>query len=109
MQIIRGTTPTIVITVTNDDIDLSMVTQVWVYLAQQNKAKVFKDISDVTIDEEARTFTVRLEQSDTLDLRAGDCYFQMRVLLSDETALATIAQKLTVIDVYKNGEITDEE
>ena len=42
MQIIRGTTPTITVTVTND-IDLSMVTQVWVYVAQQNKPKISRD------------------------------------------------------------------
>lgn len=107
MQIIRGTTPTITVTVTND-IDLSMVTQVWVYVAQQNKPKISRDIETVTIDTEAKTFTVRFTQAETLELRAGDCFFQMRVLLSDNTALATIAQKLTVIDVYKGGEITNE-
>lgn len=35
MQIIRGTTPTIIITITNET-DLSAVQEVWVYIAQQN-------------------------------------------------------------------------
>ena len=109
MQIIRGTTPSITITVTNEDIDLSTVSQVWVYIAQQNKPKVDKDIDDVVIDPENKTIVLRLEQTDTLNLRAGDAYFQIRMLLEDTTALATIAQKLTVVDVYKNGEITEEE
>lgn len=108
MQLIRGTTPTINVKVTND-MDLSDVTQVWVYIAQQNKPKVFKDINDVTVDTEESTFTTTLSQDDTLALRAGDCYFQMRVLLSDGTALATVAQKLTVLNVYKDGEITNED
>lgn len=108
MQLIRGTTPTITINVTNEDLDLSTVSQIWVYIAQQNKAKVNKTIEDVTIDAENKTITLRLEQADTLALRAGDCYFQIRMLLEDTTALATIAQKLTVVEVYKGGEITNE-
>ena len=111
MQFIRGTTPTITITVTNEDIDLSDVTQVWIYVSQRNKPKIDKNIDDVTIDTENKTFTVTLTQDDTLALRAGECYFQMRVLLADETALATVATKITVLDVYKNGviKVDDEE
>lgn len=109
LQFIRGTTPTITITVTNENIDLSDVTQVWIYVSQQNKPKIDKDIDDVTIDTEEKTITVKLTQADTLALRAGDSYFQMRVLLSDDTALATVATKVTVLDVYKNGEIKVEE
>lgn len=109
MQFIRGTTPTITITVKNDDIDLSTIEQVWIYVSQQNKVKIDKDIDDVTIDTGEKTITVKLTQEDTLALRAGDSFFQMRVLLSDDTALATIATKVTVLDVYKNGEITSGE
>lgn len=104
MQFIRGTTPTVVITVTNE-VDLSTVEQVWIYVSQQNKVKIDKKIEDVTINTQRKTFTVRLTQDDTLALRAGDCLFQLRVLLDDTTALATVATKIKVIDVYKDGVI----
>ena len=70
MDIIRGTTPIITFKVTND-VDLTNVTQVWVYLTQQNKPKVFKDISSVTVDAQTKNITTHLSQSDTLELRAG--------------------------------------
>lgn len=105
MQLTRGTTPTIVITV-KSDIDLSAISQIWVYISQQNKVKVDKLISDVTIDAGEKTITVRLEQDDTLALKAGDALFQIRLLMSDDTALATVASKITVLEVYKGGVIS---
>lgn len=104
MQIIRGTTPTIQINVLSD-IDMTTITQVWVYIAQQNKTKVDKVISDVWIDVAEKIIKVTLTQEDTLDLRAGDALFQIRLLLNDGTALATVASKVNVIEVYKGGVI----
>ena len=46
MQLIRGTTPTIVITV-QTELDLHQVSQVWIYLSQQNKVKVDKLIPKI--------------------------------------------------------------
>lgn len=105
MQLIRGTTPTIVITITNE-MDLSTVQEVWVYIAQQNKVKVDKLLPDVTIDAENNKISVRLEQEDTLALKANqDALFQIRMLLTDETALATVATEIEVGEVYKGGVI----
>lgn len=105
MDIIRGTTPTITFKVKNN-VDLTNVTQVWVYLTQQNKPKVFKDISSVTVDAQTKTITTHLSQSDTLELRAGvDCYFQIRVLFSDGQAPASKMKKITILPVGKDGEI----
>lgn len=107
MKFIRGTTPTIEITV-KGDIDLHQVAQVWVYISQQNKVKVDKLISDVTFDYEHKIIGVLLSQKDTLALRAGDALFQIRLLLMDNTALATVASKVDVIEVYKGGVISEE-
>ena len=107
MKFIRGTTPTIEITV-NSDIDLHQVAQVWVYISQQNKVKVDKLISDVTFDYEHKIIGVLLSQKDTLALRAGDALFQIRLLLMDNTALATVASKVDVLEVYKGGVISEE-
>ena len=105
MQIIRGTTPTIEITITSE-LDLTTITQVWVYIAQQNKVKIDKLISDVSFDTEHRKISVLLSQDDTLALKADiDTLFQIRLLLNDGTALATTASKVKVIEVYKGGVI----
>ena len=112
MQFIRGTTPTIVITV-QSDIDLTEVAEVWIYISQQNKVKVDKELSDITFDYENKTMTVTLSQEDTLALKADTpnlfltTFFQIRMLMNDGTALATIASKLSVKEVYKGGVITD--
>ena len=109
MQLIRGTTPTIIIEV-QTDIDLTQVAEVWIYLSQQNKVKVDKELSDVTFDYEHKTMTVTLSQTDTLALKADtDTLFQIRLLMDNGTALATLASKVTVKEVYKGGVITDGE
>lgn len=108
MQLIRGTTPTIIITV-QTEIDLHQVVEVWIYLSQQNKVKVDKQLENVTFDYEHRKMSVTLSQEDTLALKEGEAIFQIRLLLMDGTALATIASKVDVKPVYKQGVITEEE
>jgi len=103
MQIIRGTTPTIEVVIKNE-IDLTTVLEVWVYIVQQKKVKVDKLLSDVTIDAESRIISVELDQEDTLALKADqDTLFQIRMLLLDGTALATVAEKVVVKEIYKDG------
>ena len=109
MQLIRGTTPTIQINVITE-IDLSQVTAIWVYISQQNKVKVDKELSDVSFDYDNRQILATLTQEDTLALKADvDTLFQIRLLLENETALATVASKVTVKEVYKGGVITVED
>lgn len=108
MQLIRGTTPTIEITV-QTEIDLHQVAEVWIYISQQNKVKVDKQLEDVTFDYENRVMSITLSQDNTLALKEGDALFQIRMLLMDGTALATLASKVTVKEVYKGGVITPED
>lgn len=109
MELIRGTTPTIIITV-ETEIDFDDVSAVWIYISQQNKVKVDKELSDVTFDKAKRTITVTLSQNDTLALKAdAEALFQIRLLMVNGTAFATRASKVKVIEVYKNGVITEEE
>ena len=109
MQLIRGTTPSIEITV-QAEIDLHNVAQVWIYISQQGKVKIDKDMSDVvSFDYANNKITVRFSQDDTLGLKAGDALFQMRLLLEDSTALACVAQEVEIIEIYKPGVITEEE
>lgn len=105
MRIIRGTTPTITITVTSE-LDFTAIQQVWVYISQQNKVKIDKLISDVSFDPENKQILVTLTQDDTLALKAGsEALFQIRLLLNNGTALATVASKVDVLEVYKGGVI----
>ena len=108
MQLIRGTTPTIEITV-QTQIDLHQVAEVWIYFSQQNKVKVDKKVEDVVFDYEHRKMSVTLSQEDTLALKEGDALFQIRLLLLDGTALATLAIKADIKPIYKGGVITPEE
>ena len=108
MQLIRGTTPTIIITV-QTEIDLHQVAEVWIYISQQNKVRVDKQLEDVTFDYDHRKMSVTLTQNDTLALKEGEALFQIRLLLLDGTALATLASKVDVKPVYKPGVISEEE
>lgn len=108
MQLIRGTTPTIIITV-QTEIDLHQVSEVWIYISQQNKVKVNKQLEDTTFDYEERTMTVTLSQDDTLALKEGEALFQIRLLLANGTALATLASEVEVAPVYKDGVISNED
>lgn len=105
MELIRGTTPTIIVTV-ETEIDLDEVSAVWIYISQQGKVKVDKELSDVQFDAVSRTMTVTLSQNDTLALKADtEALFQIRLLMNNGTALATLASKVAVKEIYKNGVI----
>ena len=108
MQFIRGTTPSIVITV-KTELDLHQIAEVWIYVSQQNKVKVDKQLTDVTFDYAENTMTIKLSQEDTLALKEGEALFQIRVLMMDGTALATLASKVDVKPVYKGGVISEED
>ena len=105
MRIIRGTTPTIIITV-KSEIDFDEVASIWVYISQMGLVKVDKEIEDVTFDKEHSTITLTLNQEDTLGLYTGEALFQIRLLLYTGTALATVAERVIVDEVYKGGVIT---
>ena len=108
MELIRGTTPTIEMIVKNEDINLRDITQVWIYISQSKKVKVDKLYDNVEFDYDHRIMRVKLSQADTLELKAGEALIQVRVLLEDGTALATIASDVEIAEVYKEGEITED-
>ena len=107
MELIRGTTPTIIINV-KEQIDLAQVTAIWVYISQNKKILVDKELEDVSFDVDNRQIITTLKQEDTLNLKAGEALFQIRLLLNNGTALATIAAEITINEVYKGGVIKDE-
>ena len=104
MNIIRGTTPVIVVNVKND-IDLTEVANVWVYIAQRGRPVVDKIMRDAEIDAENKKITVNVSQKESLKLNAGVALLQVRLLMEDGTAMATYAQDVEVAEIYKGGVI----
>ena len=106
LEFIRGTTPSIEITV-KTEIDLHQVTQVWSSISQQKNVKILKTIDDAEFDYENRKMTFRYTQEETLGLKAGEAIIQIRALLEDGTALATHQTTVDIYDTNKDGVITE--
>lgn len=104
MKITRGTTPTININV-KSEIDLALISVIWVYITQNNRVVIDKELKDCRIDVENRIISLDLSQDDTLNLKVGEGLFQIRLLLTNGTALATKASRISVEEVYKDGVI----
>lgn len=107
MELIRGTTPTIVINVI-DEIDLSRVIEIWVYFYQSGTVKINKKLEDVSFNVQDRQIILTLSQEDTLSLKAGESLFQIRMLLQDGNALATRESSVKINEIYKGGVITED-
>ena len=107
MVLIQGTTPTIIINIKND-IDFSQITGTSLTISQRDKIRVYKDITDITVNPVERRIKVLLTQEDTLNLREGDAIIQVRILMSDGTALASFEKEIGVVGT-QGGEISSEE
>lgn len=103
MEFIRGTTPTIFVLIP-ENIDMSLITEIWIYIYQNGKLKVDKTINDMYIDYEKHSINVDLTQNDTLELKHGDAKFQIRVVTNGK-ALATLEYDVYIHEVYKGGVI----
>jgi hypothetical protein len=104
MQIIRGTTPSIIAHV-NSNINLGEISNIWVYIYQEGRVVIDKGRSDVTINPDAKTIRVRLTQSETLSLKADvGALFQIRLIIG-YTAYASLAVNIAIKEVYKGGSI----
>ena len=106
VTIYRGTTPTIVANC-KSDLDMNLITQIWFVISQQNKEKIVKYYGDCTLDEVAKTISMKCTQEETLSLKKGDAILQIRLLLQDGTALASPQCETVVYAVNKGGVITD--
>ena len=106
MEIIRGTTPTIIINV-RDNMDLSLIEEVWVYIYQNKKVKVDRTTDKVEVIADRMRIAVTLTQEETLSLKKGEAIFQVRLLMADGTALASIGRDIDVKEIYKEGVIED--
>lgn len=104
---IRGTTPTIIFNV-NSEIDLNDMVQVWATFKSKLK-EVTKDISEINVDNDKKTVTVRLSQEETLQFHDARVDVQLRFLSRDGKAYASKIKPLKVEDVLKGGVIYSEQ
>lgn len=99
---IRGTTPTHRFTI---PIDAELVKEVRITYEQDGKLLVEKTEKDCTIEE--KTLSVKLTQEDTLKFSSKKkADLQVRILTTNDTALATEILKLEIEDVLNEEVLT---
>lgn len=110
----RGSTPRITCHIP-EDIDMTTIANVWLYLAQNldgrnNKVVVDKTYTkqDIDIDIAERTISIKLSQEDSLALKVGTATIQMRLLFDNEDAKVSQEDTVRVLDAYKEGVMTNE-
>lgn len=96
----RGTTPTIMVTVTG--CDMGMFEKVYFTLLQ-NGNTIIKKTEDLILD--GNSVTMRLTQEETLSLQTGDVQIQMRAVTAEGTAVASGIQSIPVERILQEGVI----
>jgi hypothetical protein len=100
---IRGTTPTHIFTV---DVDLSTAVAIYITYEQNGRNLVEKDISDITVAEDAetheKTLTTTLTQGETLRFRSGDVRIQIRAKFANGSAPASEMIYTTAEEILKD-------
>lgn len=91
----RGTTPTIILNVKNEDFDLSLVSAC--HVTMKSESGYVKEIFDnIIIDDENHRLMFTMSQEDTLQFFAGKVMIQIRVKLNND---AVIASNIVVTDM----------
>ena len=87
-DIYRGTTPTIVLKVTNEDFDMSSIMECHMTI-QQSTGKNKKIFDHPTLDNEEKTISQGLSQQDTLDFDYGNINIQVKMKLKNGRVIAS--------------------
>lgn len=96
----RGTTPTLILKV---PIDTSLISKVYITFKQKGRTRLEKELKDCTCEE--NQLVVPLTQADTLLLDASECELQLRTKLSTQQVFASKPKKISISDIFKDGEI----
>ena len=108
MAIIRGTTPTLVFKIKNENMNLSDVAEIWITLktraGAKSKEKTY-DIDDVTIDAQSGEVSLSLTQEDTLYFEDTNILIQIRLRTNNDKAYASSIIKTSLGQILKEGVI----
>lgn len=110
----RGSTATITCHIP-DDIDMTSVDNVWLFIAQKpdgRESEVIIDRSysehEITKDDENKTISVKLTQEETLALRYGNAFLQVKLHFMNGDAFPSQAEQIQILECYKNGVMSSE-
>jgi len=109
MNIYRGTTPTISFKIHSESLDLNEIKSLWLTIKSKTHEKTYyKD--KVIINTDSRSIDVYMTQEDTLAFKGPrdedvECEVQFRILLNDDTALASKTMTFTMDRILKEGVI----
>lgn len=107
MKIRQGTTDTINIRIP-DSIDLTAITEAWLYIDFGGTLKLDKTLEDMVVEAEAKRIFCPLTQAETLALPAEQTgYIQLRMLDDNGIAYTSDPQVPVFVEkAYKGGVIT---
>lgn len=85
---VQGTTPTLIITLSDETIDLNEMAAVEVYIGQSGSARVVKRNGQENVVLNGNVIAMTLTQKETLSLKPGSATVQIRYLTKTGEAFA---------------------
>ena len=104
LDLCRGTTPTVVIQVEDEDYDMTLIDVCHVTI-QNDSGRNQKIFSDCSLDNENKTISFVLSQEDTLNYEKGMINLQVRVKYKDGKADASDIFTGTMKQILEEGTI----
>lgn len=101
---IRGTTPTLVFNV-NSQIDLTKIDKAYLTINQNGTNVLELSTERLTAYSQEHTIAATLTQNETLSLGEGFVLIQLRLLMTDGTAMASKVIRTDVDRILKGGTI----
>lgn len=106
--IIQGTTPSLKINISTEDLLLSDVKQVELVFAQKGVVELTKHIEDVDVDLETNSITYHFTEKETMDLfPKREVEWQLRLQMSDDELIATQKATFDVADLISKEVMTE--
>lgn len=102
-MITRGTTPTVMFTLTDDDekpLDMSIYGELFITIEDAQKNQIDIDKPRFTFNEDY-SFEAKLTQEETLTLNGGRLKVQLRAKADDGTVIASCIQYCTMEEILK--------
>lgn len=95
---IRGTTPTLIVKIPEDKLDISTITSLLIPIAQRDDVVVLKDMSDVEMDYENNAINVYLSEEETFGFDVGNAEIQL-IYWIGESKMASLITKFRITKI----------